>query len=49
MAPSLGMFFLACVAVAGIAGAVLVSPRILLVQTLPAVLGLVAWASLLWA
>jgi putative membrane protein len=37
-----GTFFLACVAVAGAFGAATVSPRILLVQTLPAVLALAA-------
>jgi putative membrane protein len=35
-------FFLLCVAVAGVFGALTVSRRILLVQTLPAVLGLLA-------
>ena len=39
-------FFLLCVAVAGIFGAATASPRILLVQTVPAVIALVAvWAS----
>jgi putative membrane protein len=36
----LGTFFLVCVAVAGIFGAATVSPRILVVQTLPAVAAL---------
>jgi putative membrane protein len=35
------VFFLACVAVAGVFGAVTVSRRILFVQTVPAVLGLI--------
>lgn len=34
------LFFLACVAVAGVFGAVTVSVRILLIQTFPAVVGL---------
>ena len=36
------MFFLLCVAVAGIYGALTVSPRILLVQTVPAAIALLA-------
>lgn len=41
-----GTFFLVCVAVAGIFGAATVSRRILFVQTLPAVLGLLSlWLS----
>jgi putative membrane protein len=36
------VFFLACVIVAGLYGAATVSPRILLVQSVPAALGLVA-------
>ncbi|GAA5142686.1 DUF1304 domain-containing protein [Nocardioides marinquilinus] len=36
------LFFLGCVAVAGVFGAVTSSPRILLVQTVPAGLGIVA-------
>ncbi len=36
------VFFLACVVVAGLYGAATVSPRIALVQALPAALGLVA-------
>lgn len=43
--PSVGvqlqLFFLGCVAVAGVVGAVTASPRILLVQTVPALLGIV--------
>jgi putative membrane protein len=39
------MFGLACVAVAGVWGAVTVSRRIVFVQTVPAVLGLVALAA----
>lgn len=40
------VFFLACVVVAGLYGAVTVSPRIAVVQALPAALGLVAvWLS----
>lgn len=35
------VFFLACVAVAGIVGGITVSKRILFVQTIPAVLGLI--------
>jgi putative membrane protein len=38
--PSVRLFFLGCVAVAGIGGALTVSPRILLVQGLPAFLGI---------
>jgi putative membrane protein len=42
----LGTFFLVCVAVAGIFGAATVSPRILVVQTLPAVAALAClWLS----
>jgi len=36
------LFFLGCVAIAGIFGALTVSPRIALVQTAPAALGLLA-------
>ena len=39
---AIATFFLACVAVAGVFGAATVSRRILFIQTLPAVLGLVA-------
>jgi putative membrane protein len=37
----IAIFFLGCVALAGIAGALTVSRRILLIQTVPAALGLV--------
>ena len=40
MALQLQMFFLACVAVAGVYGAITVSRRILYVQAVPALLGL---------
>jgi putative membrane protein len=40
------VFFLACVAIAGIAGAITVSKRIFFIQALPALAGLVlAWLS----
>lgn len=39
-APALATFFLACVLVAGVFGAVTVGPKILLVQALPAALAL---------
>ena len=39
-AAGIRLFFLGCVVIAGIVGAVTVSPRILLVQALPAALGL---------
>ncbi len=38
---NVGVFFLLCVAVAGIVGALTVRPSILVVQTVPAVIGLV--------
>lgn len=41
--PALVWFLLACVAVAGVYGAVTVSVRVLLVQALPAALALLAW------
>lgn len=42
---SLALFFLACVAVAGIVGAVTADKRILFVQTVPAGLGIAAWVA----
>lgn len=39
---NVGLFFLGCVAVAGIYGAITASKRILYVQTVPAVLGILA-------
>jgi len=46
MALQIRVFFLGCVVVAGVFGAVTVSRRILLLQALPATLGLVlAWLS----
>ena len=38
---NVGLFFLLCVAVAGIFGAVTAAPQILLVQTVPAALGII--------
>jgi putative membrane protein len=43
----ISVFFLACVAVAGIAGAITVSRRIFFIQALPAIVGL-ALAGLMW-
>ena len=46
VALQIAVFFLACVAVAGIAGAITVSRRIFFIQGLPALLGLgLAWLS----
>ncbi len=42
LTPSVKLFFLACVVVAGVFGAVTVSRRILVVQALPAAIALVA-------
>jgi len=42
LAPSVKLFFLACVVVAGVFGAVTVSRRILVVQALPAAIALIA-------
>ncbi len=42
LAPSIKTFFLACVVVAGVFGAATVSPRIFLVQALPALAALAA-------